>query len=268
MPNQDLVLEARDGAIVTLTLNDPDRRNVMSREMGEVLQARVASLREDHELRAVILTGAGKAFAAGGDFSMLEKLAARGAAGGDAPAIAREMRAFYGLFLSIRALPCPTLAAVNGAAIGAGLCLALACDLRVVSTAARLALNFASLALHPGMGGSWTLPRLVGPAVAAELLYTGRVIPAEEALRIGLINRAVAPEDVLPTARTLAEEIAGAGPIAIRGIKQALAGSPDASLEHQLGIEAAEQAICFESKDVAEGLAAARERRIPRFRGI
>jgi enoyl-CoA hydratase/carnithine racemase len=261
MPNPDLVTLERDGHVATLTLNDPDRRNVMTRDMGEVFSERIAALGDDRDVRAVIVTGAGKAFAAGGDFSMLEKLAARGAAGGEANRIAQEMRSFYGLYLSVRDLDVPSIAAINGAAIGAGLCFALGCDIRIASSSARLALNFASLGLHPGMGGTWTLPRLVGPAVAAELLYSGRVIDPDEAVRMGLLNRAVAPEDVLPQARELAKQIAAAAPIAIRGIKRAMAASPGSSIEHQLEIEASEQALCFETRDVQAGLAAARDRR-------
>ncbi len=261
MPNPDLVTLEREGHVATLTLNDPERRNVMTRDMGEVFRERIAALRDDRDVRVVIVTGAGKAFAAGGDFSMLEKLAARGAAGGEANRIAVEMRSFYSLYLSVRDLEVPSIAAINGPAIGAGLCLALGCDIRIVSSSARLALNFASLGLHPGMGGTWTLPRLVGSAMAAELLYSGRVIPPDEAVRIGLVNRAVAPEDVLPDAQQLASRIAATAPIAIRGIKRAMAASPASSIEHQLEIEASEQALCFETKDVQAGLAAARERR-------
>ena len=263
MPSTDLVESTRDGHVVTLTLNDPDRRNVMTRAMGEVFRTRIAELREDRDVRAVVITGAGRAFAAGGDFAMLEELAGQAAGDVDADRIAETMRSFYGLYLSVRELPVPSIAAVNGAAIGAGLCFALGCDLRIVSSAARLALNFASLGLHPGMGGTWSVPRLVGPAVAAELLYTGRAIPADEAVRIGLMNRAVPPEDVLTTAQEIAKQIAAAAPIAIRGIKRALAASPSSSLAHQLEIEAAEQASCFGTHDVQAGLAAARERRTP-----
>ena len=192
---------------------------------------------------------------------MLETYAEEAAGDVAADHIAQKMRDFYSLYLAVRELEVPTIAAVNGAAIGAGFCFALACDIRVVSSAARLALNFASLGLHPGMGGTWSVPRLVGPAVAAELLFTGRVVSTEEALRIGLVNRAVAPEDVVPTAQEIALQIAAAAPIAIRGIKRSLAASPSSSLTHQLEIEAAEQASCFGTRDVRAGLSAARERR-------
>ena len=145
--------------------------------------------------------------------------------------------------------------------MGAGLCFALGCDIRIASSSARLALNVATRGLHPGMGGTWSLPRLVGPALAAELLYSGRSIDPEEGVRMGLLNRVAPPEEVLPEAQALAEQIAAAAPVAIRGIKRALAASPSASLEHQLEIEASEQALCFETQDVRAGLAAARERR-------
>ena len=256
-------------SVKILTFNDPERRNAMTRAMGEAFAARIAELREEPGLRAVILTGAGSAFSAGGDLAMIEERAAEGAA---APGRARHgirdtMRAFYGLFLSVRELPCPSIAALGGHAIGAGLCVALGCDLRIASREARLGLNFTRLGLHPGMGATWTRPRLVGTAQAAELLYTSRLVDGAEAAALGLVNRAVAPEEVLPTARALAEEIAACAPMAVEGTRRALERSAGASLEDQLGFEASEQAICFESRDVQEGLAAARERRAPRFEG-
>lgn len=264
-----LVLVERDGDVATLTFNDPERRNAMSEAMGEAFSARVAELAGDESLRAVVLSGAGRAFSAGGDLGMIQAKAdrARSAPGAARDAIRDEMRAFYALFLAVRDLPCPSVAAVGGAAIGAGLCVALACDARIASREAKLGLNFTALGLHPGMGATWTLPRLVGPAQAAELLFASRLISGEEAARIGLVNRALAPEQVLPAARELAAEFAAAAPRANRGLKRALARSAGARLEEQLGFEASEQALCFESEDVQEGLAAARERRTPRFRG-
>ncbi|HVN38073.1 MAG TPA: enoyl-CoA hydratase/isomerase family protein [Myxococcota bacterium] len=264
-----LVRVDRDGPVATLTLEDPERRNAMSEAMGEAFAAVMQALVADGELRVLVLTGAGDAFSAGGDFGMLETRAARAA---EQPGIGRQetrdaMRAFYGLFLTLRDLPCPTLAAINGPAIGAGLCVALACDLRIAARDAKLGLNFTRLGLHPGMGATWTLPRLVGSAPAAELLYTGRTITGEDAALLGMVNRAVARERVLPEAFELAREVAEAAPIAVAGVKRALARSAAATLDDQLGFEAAEQARCFESRDVHEGLAAARERRRPRFEG-
>jgi enoyl-CoA hydratase len=177
------------------------------------------------------------------------------------------MRSFYSLFLSLRELPQPTLAAINGPAIGAGLAVALACDLRIAARNARLGLNFTRLGIHPGMGSTWTLPRLVGPAHAADLLLTGRTIDAAEAERIGLVNRAVAPEELLPQALATAEQMAACAPLAVRGARRALRDAFTASLDEQLDFEAEQQALCYESADLAEGLAAARERRAARFTG-
>ena len=264
---EPLVLVSHDGGVATLVLNDPERRNAMSQAMGEAFSARISELAVESTLRAVILTGAGSAFSAGGDLAMIQARADEGAAGGRAAqrAIRDGMRSFYQLFLSVRDLPCPTIAALNGSAVGAGLCVALACDVRIASSQASLGLNFSALGLHPGMGATWTLPRLVGPARAAELLYSARLLDGDEAAAIGLVNRAVAPEQVLPAARALAGEFAANSPVANRGVKQALARSAAASLEDQLCFEAQEQAECFTRRDVHEGLSAARERRRPAF---
>jgi enoyl-CoA hydratase/carnithine racemase len=264
-----LILEERDGDVVTLVFNDPDRRNAMTTGMGEAFAARIARLTRDESIRAVILTGAGRAFSAGGDMTMLRAKAAEGRA---APGIARRairdaMRAFYTLFLSVRDLPCPTIAALNGHAIGAGFCVALACDVRIAAAEARLGLNFTRLGVHPGMAATWTLPRLVGPAAAAELLYTSRLIDGTEALRIGLATRALPAAEVLPAARALAAEMALCAPLANRAVKRALARSLDATIEDQLSFEASEQAATFETEDVHEGLDAIQERRDPAFRG-
>jgi enoyl-CoA hydratase len=266
---EPLLLLTRDDDIATLTFNDPDRRNAMSQAMGESFAARVAELSRNVSLRAVVLTGAGRAFSAGGDLGMIEARAREGAAdpAGAHGRIRDAMRAFYGLFLSLRELPCPTIAAINGSAVGAGLCVALACDVRIASATAKLGLNFTALGLQPGMGATWTLPRLVGPAHAAELLYSSRILSGAEAAEIGLVNRAVAPAAVLPAAREMAAAFAANGPLAVRGVKRALAQSPVASLAEQLDFEADVQARCFTSEDVQEGLTAIRETRPPRFRG-
>ena len=267
--SDSLILEERRDDVVTLSFNDPDHLNAMTRQMGECFAERVTDLATDHSLRAVVLTGKGRAFSAGGDMTMLREQADEGRAhpGIARRAISDRMRSFYTLFLTVRSLPCPTIAALNGHAIGAGFCVALACDLRLVAHEALLGLNFTRLGLHPGMAATWTLPRLVGPALAAELLYTSRVVGGEEAARIGLANRALPADKVLSAALSLAEEMAENAPLANRAVKRALARSDQASLEDQLSFEAAEQAATFESEDVHEGLAAIQERRTPRFRG-
>ncbi len=266
---EDLVLEQRDGNVVTLTFNQPERLNAMSQAMGEAFADRIGRLRPDESIRAVVVTGAGRAFSAGGDLGMIHDRAVQGRAD---PGIARRsirdsMRAFYTLFLSVRDLACPTIAAINGHAIGAGFCVALACDMRIVSIGARVGLNFTKLGLHPGMAATWTLPRLVGPSLAAELLYSSRLIDGSEATRIGLASRALPAEEVLDAAGDLAGEIAGCAPLAVRGVKRALGRTLTATLEDQLSFEASEQAVCFESEDVHEGIAAVREKRDPSFDG-
>jgi len=269
--SDSLVLSARDDDVVTLTLNNPVRRNAMTQAMGEAFYAEIERLCGDASLRAVLLTGSteGRAFCAGGDLGMIGGHADRGSEHpGDARSAARDtMKAFYELFLSVRSLPCPSVAALNGHAIGAGLCIALACDLRVADADAKFAFNFSQLGIHPGMGATWTLPRLVGPALAADLLYTGRTLSGTEAGAIGLVSRAVPSDRVREEADELARRIASSAPLAVRGIKQALRQSADRSLEAQLGYEAEQQALCYESEDLQEGLAAAREKRAPRFQG-
>lgn len=266
-----LVLVERGDGVVTLSLNNPGRRNSMTEAMGEAFSAEIGRLRGDESVRAVVLTGApkGRAFCAGGDLGMIGGHAERGTAKpGEARARARDtMRRFYELFLSVRDLPVPTVAAINGHAIGAGLCITLGCDLRVAAADAKLAFNFSRLGIHPGMGATWTLPRLLGPALAADLLYTGRTLSGEEAAAIGLVNRAVPHDAVLAEATALARTVAEAAPLPVRGIKEALRRSETNGLDAQLGWEAEQQALCYETEDMQEGLAAAREKRPPRFQG-
>lgn len=257
--------DRRDDGVAILTLDDPDRRNAMTETMGEALRDAAAGLRDDEGLRAVVLTGAPPAFSAGGDLAMLEDLARRTRDEGyDATGFMRE---FYARFLSVRDLPVPVIAAVNGHAVGAGLCVALACDLRIVADEAKVGLNFARLGLHPGMGGSWLLARAVGPQRAAEWLYTGRLVSGREAASAGLALESLPADEVLPRAIALAEEIAAASPLTVRQLKQTLATTADADLDAALQREAECQAVSYGSDDLLEGLAAGRERRSPTFTG-
>jgi enoyl-CoA hydratase len=264
-----LVEIERDGPVAVVVLNDPERLNAMTEAMGQALSAAVDGLAADESVRAVVLTGAGRAFSAGGDLDLLERMTRAGNTDPGGPtrrAHESFMGRFYRLFLRVRALPQPTLAAINGAAIGAGCCVALGCDMRLAAREAKLGLNFTRLGIHPGMAATWTLPRLVGNARAAELLYTGRLLGGEEAERIGLVNRAVPQGEVRAEALALARTIAEAAPLAVRGTKRSLAHS-SGSLDDALDQEAREQALCYESADLLEGLAAVRERRAPAFKG-
>lgn len=251
----------RDGHVATLVFNDAARKNAMTPELGDALRAAVTTLKGDDGVRAVVLTGAGGAFSAGGDLRMLERL--RVATRDESRA---HMRAFYARYLSILELDVPTIAAIEGPAIGAGLCVALACDLCIVDEDAKLALNFAALGLHPGMGATYLAPHRVGHARAAELLLTGRRFDGREAAAMGMALRAVPTARVRDEALALARSIAANAPLAVRALKRTLAVDPDA-LEKALAYEAEQQSVSYASEDLGEGLAAAAQRRAPAFTG-
>jgi enoyl-CoA hydratase len=258
-------LERHDDGVAVLTLDDPERRNAMTEAMGDDLAARAEELAGDDDLRVVVLTGSPPAFSGGGDLGMLEDLARRTRDEGfDATGF---MQAFYRRFLSVRTLPVPSIAAINGHAIGAGLCVALACDLRLVAAEAKLGLNFARLGLHPGMGGSWFLPRLLGAQRAAAWLYTGQLVDGAQAASEGLALAAAPGDQVLADALALARQIATASPVVVRQLKANLAEVEHRDLEAALLAEAQAQAVSYGTDDLVEGLAAARERRAPVFPG-
>jgi enoyl-CoA hydratase len=258
-------LERHDDGVAVLTLDDPERRNAMTEAMGDDLAARAEELADDADLRVVVLTGAPPAFSGGGDLGMLEDLGQRTRDDGfDATGF---MEAFYRRFLSVRSLPVPSIAAINGHAIGAGLCVALACDLRIVAAEAKVGLNFARLGLHPGMGGSWFLPRILGAQQAAAWLYTGQLVTGAAAAAQGLALSAPPADDVLAEALALARRVAEASPVVVRQLKGNLAAVEHRDLDAALLAEAQAQAVSYGTDDLVEGLAAARERRAPVFPG-
>lgn len=254
-------LEMR-GQVALLTLDDRPRKNAMSPALGDALRARVEGLKALGDLRAVVLTGAGGAFSAGGDLAMLERLRSVSAAESRA-----FMRSFYARYLSITELAVPTVAAIEGPAIGAGLCVAMACDLCVVDAQAKLALNFVQLGLHPGMGATYLAPLRAGAQRGAELLWTGRRFDGAEAVRLGLALEALPAAEVLPRALALAGQIAQNAPLAVRALKRRL-GLDQAALDLALEAEAIAQAESYGSADLGEGLAASAARRAPVFRGV
>jgi len=256
---QHLLLDF-DGNIARVTLNQPDSLNAMSPEMGHEMRQVVDELNQRDAVRVVVFRGAGRAFSAGGNLDRLEEEArsARGEKGGQGIGGGRS---FYSLYLSIRDLKMPSIAAINGHAIGAGLCFALGCDLRVVHQRAKLGMTFVRLGIHPGMAATWNLPRLVGPAMAAELLFTGRLVMAEEAVRIGLANRSADGDQFDAVVNELAQQICGSAPIAVRSVKETLRGTFDRTIEEAIGIEADEQTMTFGTDDALAGIAAVREKR-------
>jgi enoyl-CoA hydratase/carnithine racemase len=251
----------RDGAVVTLIMDDARRKNAMSPELGDALAARVHALKDDRSVRAVVLTGAGDAFSAGGDLAMLERL--RSVSFAEARAF---MSGFYQRYLTIAELSVPVVAAVRGAAIGAGLCVALACDLLVLDENSRLALNFVQLGLHPGMGATYLVPRRVGAQRAAELLLTGRRFSGREAAAWGMALEALPADRVLARAGELATLIAAQAPLAVRALKAEL-GLDRGALLSALDREAHEQAVSYASADLGEGLRAVSDKRAPVFTG-
>jgi enoyl-CoA hydratase len=258
--NELVVFSRKDNGVVWLTLNDPPTRNAMGEEMAEQWKEAIDRIRQDSDSRVLVISGAGSAFSAGGNLEMLfNKTKIE-------PETNRElMELFYHQFLSIRDLQIPTIAAINGHAVGAGLCVALACDLRCVRAGAKLGLNFVNIGLHPGMGATYFLPRLVGPARAAELLFAGKIISSEEALAIGLVNHHF-EETAFDTGVTaLADAIASSGPLAVRQLKASLCASSERTLEECLKREAECQAENYAGSEFLEGISAAREKRSPVF---
>jgi len=262
MTETPLRVDRRDDGVVTLTLDLPDRRNAMTGELTAAWGETIASLRGDRSVRCVVVTGAGSAFCAGGDLSWIAESPDL-----TVDAIRDRMLPFYRTWLSIRDLEAPSIAAVNGHAVGAGLCLALACDLRYAARGARLSAPFTQLGMHAGMAATWLLPEAVGIAAARELLLTGRPVQDDEALRLGLVNGVSDPASLLDDALAVAGRIAAAGPIATRLTKSGLRAGGHASLEEALQFEALAQPVTFATEDLREGLAATKEKRKPRFQG-
>ncbi len=267
MTLEKLQVTVDDDGIATLLLNDPDSRNAMTPDMGEQMVAAVERLRADEKVRVVLITGAGRSFSAGGNLAMLARDAGVDTGDPDAPSMKGSPKDFYSRFLSIRSLEVPTIAVINGHAIGAGLCFALGCDMRIAARDAKMGMTFTRLGIHPGMGATWSLPRLVGSAVACELLFTGRVFDAAEAERLGLVNQVVHRDQLGDAARELARAIATAGPVAVRLTKQAIYGNVDRSLEQALDLESRQQSQTFATADAKEGIRAILEKREPAFTG-
>jgi enoyl-CoA hydratase/carnithine racemase len=257
-----LRVDRRDDGVVVLTLDNPDQRNAMSDEMTASWVAAVDELAGDRDVRAVVVTGAGSAFCSGGNTGWIAS---------EPDATVDELRtrmiAFYRAWLSIRRLEVPTIAAVNGPAVGAGLCLALACDLRYAATGARLGAPFVRLGMNPGMAATYLLPNVVGEAHARDLLITGRTVDADEALRIGLVSAVLPAEGFLDGVLETAAGIAATAPIASRLTTLALRGGGHTDFEAAVQWEALAQPVTLATADLQEGIRAAREKRRPTFTG-
>ena len=258
-----LLYEVKD-AIATLTLNRPERLNALGGTLRDDLYAAVLRASQDADVRVIVVTGAGKGFCAGGDVKAMNEVKEGRA---ERPLIDKVAPLRDRVLLAMRDAPQPVIAAVNGAAAGAGMNLALGCDIRLASTAAKFTQAFVKRGLHPDWGGTYFLPRLVGMAKACELIFTGDIIDAGEALRLGLVSAVYAPEELLPATHELARKIAAGPPIAIRLAKRALYHSQDVDLRAALEFETFAQNIASETEDAREGIRAFVEKRPAAFKG-
>lgn len=252
----DFVLYERDHGVVTLTLNRPRERNALSTHaQWDELVSYCERIRSDESIKVVILTGAGSAFSAGGNVKdMRDK---RGIATGSPYAIAQSYQAgIQRIPLALHHLEVPTIAAVNGPAVGAGCDLACMCDIRIASENARFAESFVKLGIVPGDGGAWLLQRAIGYQRAAELSFTGDMIDAQTALAIGLVTRVVPPDLLMPSARELARRIAANPAPALRMTKRLLRQAQTARLDETLQLSAALQALAHHTPEHDQAVAA------------
>ena len=265
----DQLLEEFSDGVATLTMNRPEARNAMTGEMMSALDAAVRRLAADPAVRCVVLTGAGNAFCAGGDVKGQAKAASERASGSTFSIEQRVqgLRAAMETSRVLHEMPKPTLAVIPGAAAGAGLSLALACDLRVVAAEAKLTTAFAKIGASGDYGGSYFLPRLVGAAKARELYFTADVITGQQAFELGLANHVYAAADLPAAARALAVKLASLPTAAIGYMKRNLNAADEASLSHVLDMEAEHMVRTMMTEDHANAARAFVEKRPPEFKG-
>jgi enoyl-CoA hydratase/carnithine racemase len=252
-----------DNNIVTITLNRPEKLNALVGHMRRDLAEALEEAGSDHSVRVVIITGAGRGFCAGGDVPYMAELIERK----DTEEFSRLLGSARRVIGAIRHMTKPVIASVNGPASGAGFNLALACDLRIASSAASFSQSFAKVGLHPDWGGTYFLPRMVTTNKACEMFFLGDEISADEALHLGIVNRVVKPEELETATRELAERLRDAPPLAVAAAKQAVYMSHASELEEMLRYETEAQLRCFQSQDCHEGIRAYLEKRPPKFKG-
>jgi 2-(1,2-epoxy-1,2-dihydrophenyl)acetyl-CoA isomerase len=263
MPESHVLFSIDDG-IGIVTLNRPDKLNAFAGQMRQELARVIDEAAGDERVRVLVITGAGRAFCAGADVGYLHDLISQK----DWNSARDLVEVGSSIVSTIATLPKPVIAAVNGPAAGGGANLALACDLRLASDRASLGQTFNRIGLHPDWGGTYFLPRLVGPAKALELIFTAEMIDAPEGLRLGLFNRVVPHERLMDEAREVAGRLAAKPAVAIALAKQAVYKSFHATLETMLALEIENQTRCFETEDAKEGIRAFVETRMPMFRGV
>jgi len=257
------VLETTHGGIAVLIMNRPDRLNALNDDLAVALNQALDRMAANNAVRVVVLTGAGRAFCAGGDLAQI----GQGRRTGNVAGLEPVLRAGMQIALKMRTLPQPVIAAVNGPAAGAGMNIALAANIRIAAEEAMFGQNFAKVGLYPDYGRTFFLPELVGPAKAAELIYTGDMINAREAERLGVVNKVVPLAQLETEIKMLAQKLADGPQLAIRAAKKELFARKRAELERALEEEVRNQLICFHSEDCAEGITAFFEKRAPKFQG-
>jgi enoyl-CoA hydratase/carnithine racemase len=253
---------AVDDGVATITLNRPEAKNAFTLDMVDRWADYVVQAHKDSAVGALVVTGAGNAFCAGGDMSAISDMTTRAMVGKEALSEHIHRVAF-----AMEAMDKPTIAAVNGVAVGAGLDMALMCDIRFMARSARVSEGYVKLGLVPGDGGAYYLPRIVGTAKALELLLTGDFVDAEEALRIGLVSKVVDDESVLKEAQTFAARLAAGPPLAVRMIKRAVYRSLDTDLRTSLDLISSHMGLVATSDDAREAIAAMKDKRTPKFSG-
>ncbi|MDQ1708146.1 MAG: hypothetical protein QOJ88_1357 [Pyrinomonadaceae bacterium] len=252
-----------DSGITTITLNRPEKLNALAGHMRRDLAEALETAGSERNVHVVVITGAGRAFCAGGDVAAMAQLIEQR----DAEEFSRLLGSARRVITAIRQMTKPVVASINGPAFGAGFNLALACDLRIASTNASFSQSFAKVGLHPDWGGTYFLPRLVTPNKACEMFFLGDAMDAAEALRLGVVNYVVEPAELETETRKLAERLRAAPALALGAAKQAVYMSQAAELEEMLRYETEAQMRCFESQDCAEGLRSFLEKREPKFTG-
>lgn len=260
----ECLLYAVKDRIATLTLNRPDRLNALNDTLRENLYDAILKAGADPDVSVVVVTGAGRGFCSGGD---VKSMSERNESGQAAKVSERFTPARDRIVRAMRDCPKPIIAAVNGAAAGAGMNLALACDMRIASSAAKFSQAFVKRGLPPDWAGSWLLPRVVGTAKACELILTGDAVDAAEALRLGIVNAVAAPEALMDETYRLARKIADNAPIAVQLSKRAIYHNQDVDLRAGLEFESFVQNICKDTEDYREGVKAFVEKRPAVFRG-
>lgn len=262
MSGPDSVRVRQDGAVCWITLNRPDRLNAFAGDMRSRLHDAVLQAARHGDSRVIVITGAGRGFSAGADLDGMEALLQRN----DRQGFAELLQVGSDIVRAIRSAPQPVIAALNGPAAGAGASLALACDVRIASAGASLGMTFGRIGLIPDWGATYFLPRLVGAGRAAELILSARMVPADEAERIGLFQRVFPAEQFEKAAHAFAHDLAARSPNALAGAKAVLDESLHGTLDAALRAERQVQTRCFAAGDVEEGVRAFREKRAPVFR--